>query len=273
MREPGIYGGVSDAEYHADDALSSTGVRKLTPPSVPALFAHWFASPETVTWSPVFDHGKAAHAVVLGVGAKPVKSPYPRWQSNEAKAWVETERLTGNVPLHPKDFDQVAAMAYKLAEHPFAGRLLDGSKGAAEQSFWWRDGLVGCRGRVDFLRDDDLVVEYKTTQRVDLASIGKTVADFGYGQQTNWYETGLFALTGRVHRTVHIFQMKTAPYLVSVVQFDQDIQRYSAMQNAAAVDVFRECSQSGEWPDYTPTPQRVTYPAWELKRLGDIFDA
>lgn len=285
MPKPGIYDAISDEIYHKDPALSSTGARKLLgPESCPALFRHWFLSGEDT--SEAFDRGHAAHTQVLGVGKNIAVSPHDEWRSNEAKAWVKAARLAGDVPMKAKDAEHVMAMAAALKADPVCNALLDPATGSAEQSFWWEDDHRGitCRGRTDWLQTKNRatgrafpggmvrVIDYKTTTKVDLVSIAKTVANYGYAQQARWYTRGLIQLgLAKSVQFIHIFQMITPPYLPSVVMVPDEWFDYADLRNAEALDVFADCIKADEWPTFTPAVRKLVMPWSEVRAYEDYI--
>ena len=65
MRDPGIYPDISDLDYHADDALSSTGAKALI--ECPAIYREQRDNPPV---KDAFDFGHVAHRLLLGKGSE-----------------------------------------------------------------------------------------------------------------------------------------------------------------------------------------------------------
>jgi hypothetical protein len=272
-KEPGIYLGVPDDQYHADPvpggSLSSTGARELLPPSCPALFRHKRGNPQPA--KKAFDFGKAAHAKVLGVGAELVVVPGERWDTKAAKQAVAEAREAGLVPVKQADMDRVDAMAAALAAHPFAGKLLRPGSGHAEASMFWVDAetQITCRTRVDLLPDaapdtDRLIVpDYKTTASAALDDLRRSIWTFGLHQQADWIATGIRALGVHPNPTVvFVCQEKDPPYLVTVAQPDPFALKVGAHLNREARHLYRECTESGRWPGYAEDVALISLPGW-----------
>lgn len=285
ITRPGVYE-MTAADYHRDPvrggSLSSTGARRLLAPSCPAKFRYEqdHGRPDTAA----FDLGRAAHARVLGVG-DPVKvitgsgKDPNSWNTNATKEAVAEARAAGFTPIKPEDVDTIDAMAAALRADPYAAPLLDPSDGKAEQVLVWRDAETGvwCRAMIDWLPQawpgEPLVVtDYKTSSSAEPGAISRHCADFGYAQQAAWYLDGVLALDlhgGVLPAFKFIFQEKTAPYLVTVVELaDEDIDM-GRLQNRKARDVYRQCVESGRWPSYTDGPVRVELPGWHRSRIAD----
>lgn len=260
--QPGLYD--IDAElYHSDPipggSLSSTGARKLIN-HCPAKFAYDLLHPEP--YKAVFDFGTAAHKVVLGNGPELVLVDAARWDTNEIKARVLKIREAGNIPLKRPDLQKVHDMATELAKHPEASELLTPGSGVAEQSMFWQEGDVWCRGRLDYLRPDGLV-DYKSARSAHPDAIQKAVQEHGYHLQDYWYRRGAIVLDLiRPKDPFHfIFQEKEPPYLVTVTRLDlwRDIS-YQLCQRA--LFLYASCRDSGHWPAYTTETAFIPPPAW-----------
>lgn len=263
--QPGVYD-LTDAEYHADPvpggSLSSTGARKLLPPSCPALFRHY--ADNGGQHKREFDLGHVAHLLVLGAGPEPAIVEEKDWRTKDARnARVQAYR-DGKVPVLRAEYNTAVAMAAALYADPLCAALLDPDHGAAEQSYFWIDAEfdVWRRVRPDWLQQKPWsrpkIVDYKTTMSVEPRAISRAVHNWGYHQQQPYYEDALPACgVADDAAFLFIFQMKTAPYLPAVVQLDDDAVLIGRERNARALEIFRDCQASGLWPAHTP-PGAVT---------------
>lgn len=283
---PGVYS-MPEAEYHARPELSSTGIRKLLPPSCPALFKHWRdnGDPPKRAW----EVGSAAHKLVLGIGPELVRIDAEEWRSNAVKAEVAAVRDAGGVPLRPSDWDTVHAMADAQRAHPFAGKLFEPGTGKAEQTLIWpeygnwvedvdgeavpRSTWVRCRALVDWLpnpRAGRMVVpDFKSAASAAPSKIERVMADYGYHVQLCLYLRGLRALglAGEDALGLLVVQEKTAPYLVTVVQPDRDAMRLAEMRIREALDIYAEATATGRWKGYSDDVVLASLPPWELREL------
>lgn len=279
---PGVYP-MTAAEYHADPvpggSLSSTGARKLLPPSCPALFHYEREHPGPAR--KVWEIGSAAHKLVLGAGPDLVLVDRARWDTNEVKAELAAIRERGAIPLKRPEYDQVHAMADQLREHPFAGKLFDPATGVAEQVLVWRDRETGvwCRALLDFLRHPLpgrrlFVPDYKTCASAAPEKLGRAMAEHGYHIQLAWYLAGVRALGLGDERAVGVLvgQEKTPPYLVTVVQPDPPAMRMGEIRMREALRLYAECTASGRWHGYADDVVLAELPPWETKELnGEIW--
>jgi len=272
ITEPGLYDGLDEATYHADPvaahlgrSLSVSGAKKLLPPSTPARF-YWEREHGQAPRA-AFDFGHAAHAFVLGVGAQIVSIDADDWRTKAAKEAGAEARARGAVPLLAREYEKAAAMEATLAAHPLASAVLSGGK--PEQSLFWVDEDTGVtrRGRIDWLRPN-AIVDYKTTTAggADPERFAKAAVDFGYHMQAAWYCDGAAALGLGALPFVFVVQEKEPPYLVSVVQLDDEALRIGRELNALALSIYAECESAGEWPGYPEEVVTVALPSWYARK-------
>lgn len=261
--------------YHQHPALSSSGARKLLPPSCPAKFRYDRDHGQPPKRD--FDFGKAAHKRVLGVGEDVVVLDFDNYKSGKAQEQRDQAYADGKVPVLARENAVIDAMAKALADHPYAGALFNpGRGGKAEQSAFWTDTDTGvdCRARFDWLPDVDrrgrlLIPDYKTAAEADPVEVGSTLHRFGYAIQAAWYLDAVAAL-GLAERAAFLFvyQEKAAPYLVTVAELDAQALLYGRHYSRVARRTFAECIASGRWPGYSDdNPIIASLPGWVLNRF------
>ncbi|WP_342659459.1 Exodeoxyribonuclease 8 [Rhodococcus ruber] len=271
----GVYDGIPDNEYHADKgSLSSSGARKLLPPSCPAIF-RWEQDNPTAP-KDEYDMGHAMHTMVLGVGAPVVRIDVDSWTTKAAREQRDAARADGNVPLKASDYDTAVAMANSIRRHPVAAALFQ--DGVAEQSLYWRDLDTGVmlRCRPDWLPPKRtgrlLVVDLKTSTSANPDKFAKSCAEYGYHQQAAWYLDGIAALQLADDAAfLFVVQSKTPPFEVTVNELDHESLLLGRRLNRHAIDVYAECVESGVWPGYGHEVNRITLPAWAHYQSEEIL--
>jgi hypothetical protein len=285
ITEPGIYE-MTDVDYHADPvvdgSLSSTGARILAT-RTPAHFEHnrRHGRPDKAD----LDFGRVAHARVLGRGsdvAVIVGTGKDRnaWRTDADKAAVARARAAGKTPIRYKDHQAVEQMAARLREHATAGPLL--ARPGQHESVWvWRDPDTGVWRRLmaDFLPDVPdgarrIVVDYKTCADASPAAFAKSMANYGYDQQGDWYCAGVHALDPRDEppQFVLIAQDKEPPYLVTVSYLDEQALARGAHRNRRALQLYAQCTATGQWPGYPVEPVELRLPAWAAREFEAELD-
>ncbi|MFE4857296.1 PD-(D/E)XK nuclease-like domain-containing protein [Streptomyces sp. NPDC056670] len=274
VEAPQIVDGLPADEYHADrTSISSSGLRALLAPGCPAQFKYDRDNPPAPKKE--FDLGNAAHLLVLGEGPELEVVDYPDWRKKDAQDQRDAAYAEGKVPLLAKDHDMVQAMADAIRQHPIAGSLFTPGTGIAERSIYWTEPATGvrCRVRPDWLptRTDGrlIVVDYKTCRAADADALQKSVYERGYHQQAAFYVDGVKAagLAGDFEPAfLFVFQTKTAPHLVHLVELDLPALAIGGARNRRALETYAECERTGIWPGFN---DRITYlplPAWAEKR-------
>lgn len=277
LAEPGVYDAIPEDVYHSDPvpggSLSSSGIRKLLPPSCPARFFHDLKHPTPPNRT--LDFGSAAHRDVLGYGPELVVVDAKDWRTNAAKEAAAKARARGAIPLLPHEREQITAMATAIRNHDEAGALINPDNGGMpEQTMIWQDPTgVMCRARVDWMPEPSpyrrtIFVDYKTARSANPDAIAKAIYEHGYHIQAAWYLAGARAL-GWAERDavfVFIFQEKEPPYLITPVQLHAEALMWGEQLAAKAIDTYLTCMETGYWPDYVdaygedvPTVNLPTY--------------
>lgn len=265
-----------EADYFGHDALSCSGAKRLLPPSCPAIFAYEreHGRPE----KRAYDFGHAAHAKVLGVGAPVVVVQADDWRSKAAREQRDEAYANGYTPLLAAEAAQVDGMATALASHPIASALFDPAHGKPEQSLFWQDKRTGVqrRARLDWLpeaRDGRVIVaDYKTTRSANPTALAKSADEYGFHMQAAWYMDGVIALgLAEFAGFVFVCQEKNPPYLVTCIELDADAVTIGRGLNDRALEVYAECSATGEWPGYTDDIELLSLSGWALNRHQEFL--
>jgi hypothetical protein len=289
ITESGIYE-MTEVEYHADPvvggSLSSTGARTLAT-RTPAHFDYerHHGRPDR----PELDFGRVAHARVLGRGtdvAVVVGTGKDRnaWRTDADKAAVAKARAAGKTPIKMRENQAINDMADALRAHPTAGPLL--ARPGRHESVWvWQDPTTGvwCRVMADFIPDVPdgarrIVVDYKTSGDASPVAFAKSMANYGYDQQADWYTAGVQALDPRDEHPqfVLIAQEKTPPYLVTVAYPDEQALARGHLRNRRALELYRHCTETNTWPGYATDPVELQLPVWaarEFEAEQNAYDA
>ncbi|WP_055477656.1 PD-(D/E)XK nuclease-like domain-containing protein [Sphaerimonospora mesophila] len=265
---PGVYD-IPEEDYHADPvpgrSLSSTGARKIL--KCPAQFRHEQLNPPAPKRE--FDLGTAAHKLVLGSGPELVVVDAADWRTKAAREKRDAAYDSGATPLLRHEFEQVRAMAEQVRRHPIASQLFNPETGDPEQTLIWQDRQTGIwrRARLDWLPTIGpgrlIVGDLKTTKSAHPDAIQRSVFEYGYHQQAAWYVDGVREL-GLADQAamLFVFQEKTPPYLITVVELDQVSLRLGRERNRQAIHTYAHCVETGHWPGYTDDIALIRLPAW-----------
>jgi hypothetical protein len=269
--ENGTFIGVDNASYHADTtSLSSSGARLLLPPSCPAKFRQRMDSPPE--YKQVFDFGTVTHGLVLGEGGTFSVVDAPDYRSKAAQTERDQIRKDGKTPILAGELERATAMAATVYVHPLAGELLM-AKGESEVSWYANDPVTGTRLRArpdrvttDYEPGRLWIVDYKTTITAAPSDFSRRAADYGYHFQAAWYRlvAKLLGLDPNP-RFIFIAQEKEAPYLVSVVEFDDEAIEEGDRLVRQAIDTYAHCMETGQWPGYDEGITQMSLPPWKFQ--------
>jgi hypothetical protein len=268
---PGVYSDITDIEYHSDKlTLSSSGARKLLPPSTPAQF-HYDRQHQAAP-KKHFDMGHAAHTIALGNGAEFVRIDADEWRTKAIKEEVQAVRDEGKIPLKPSEYDAVRAMAEAILQHPIARTLFE--DGRAELSLYHVDPETGVslRTRPDWMTElgrRTHIVDYKTAVSASDHHFAKSVDDYGYHVQDAWYTDAVRALEiSDDPGFLFVVQSKTAPYPVNVFELDGEARTIGRELARRGVRTYAECTASGQWPAYPIDIHSISLPRWAASKYA-----
>lgn len=266
-----VIDGMSNAAYHAHEALGSTSLKTLAT-KTPAHYKHDQANPRH---SDAFDLGTAAHSLILeGDTSQFEIVDAANWMTKDAKAAKAAARDAGKVPLLTKEFEQVKAMRDSVMAHPLAKVAFTGH--VAERSvFWTHETGVPLKTRPDALHTGgqlgNLIVDLKTTVNASPDEFGRTAANFGYHIQQAHYQAGLKEAYGEDFAFLFVLVEKQAPYLPAVVELHADDVARGAELADRGVRIFTECSATGNWPGYEST-EPIELPRWARYKEEDVLN-
>lgn len=260
--EPGIYDGIDEMLYHADPALSHSGMKTLL--DCPARYDWQRRHPRPDKKE--FDLGHAAHAKLLGVGLDVVEVQADDWRTKAAKDQAAEARAAGAVPMLTKEIARVDAMVEAVLAHEGARAILDAAD-AVEQSMWWTCELgVQIRGRVDLVASyadgTPCLVDLKTTTDASPIEWPKTVVKYRYDLQRAVYTDGWRTITGESPDFALIVVEKEPPHLTALYRLDLDFLDRGNRLYEQAVRTWIDCTETGQWPGYGTDFVELSPPGW-----------
>lgn len=275
----GVHHDLSEAEYHEDPgevpSLSSTLARLLISQSpLHAWTAHPKLNPD---WEPVekktFDIGRAAHRAVLGRGADYQEIPADLLGVNgaastkAAKEWIEDARANGITPLKGDEMEQVSEMARIAAERMESNKIYlypDDSEVVVLAEI---DGVV-CRAMIDNAPPDPStpLYDFKTCVDASPDACIRAVMNYGYDVQAKHYLECWKAATGEDRLFRFIFQEKTAPHEICVLELGSDTLMMASKKTRRAREIWGNCIRSNYWPGYPNGVQRVEMPEFFVSK-------
>lgn len=262
--EPGIYHGLTYAEYDAIPAIRSSDIRN----ALVSAKRYRARRDRPLGDSPAFRKGRAVHTGVL----EPLQflEEYARWEGDRrSKAYKEWAAQQGDKTiLTAAEYDEVKAMATAARSHKVARRIL--SNGDAEVTVVWRDDETGllCKARPDWVNGE--LVDVKTTRDIEARLFNASIARYGYHIQLAYYLDGLKVCDGK-DRPVHIIAIESGhPHDVAVYGLPWMMLSEGRDQYRMGLDIIARAEKTGEFHGYAPDEViPAELPAWAIAEEGE----
>jgi exodeoxyribonuclease VIII len=251
---------MTNADYHADPALSSSGLKELA--KSPAHYLEYRSNPSIPTASMVL--GSAFHSALLEEGLHRGDVLLAPGNTRSTKIYKEfADQHLGKIILLEDEFRRVEGMVSAVDRHSVASALL--KDGVAESSIFWTDPETGvqCKCRPDFLRNDGRIIDVKTTRDASVDAFQRSIMQFKYHWQSAWYLEGVsLARDEKVQDFIHLVVESEAPYGIGIYVLD-DGSLDKAMDDIRRLrSKFANCLHTGEWESYPPQIQNISIPQW-----------
>lgn len=267
-------------EYHSREmklkTISKTGLDQID--QSPAHFQYYISNETEETPALVF--GRAFHTMILepektadevivlpdswmtkaecGMAIADQKEEFRHQHQHKAILTVE-------------QMDMAKGMQKSLEAHASARFLLRKSPGRAEPTLLWKDKDVGvnCRARFDWLREDGLILDLKTTRCAKPGVFEKLAIEHRYHVQAAFYMEAYRQVMGcQPVGFAFIAVEKEPPYNTCVYLSQPEFIELGRREYLKNLTTYAECLEKGEWPGY-PEIQLVPLdlPAWAKKQL------
>lgn len=266
---PGIYRGISEADYRNDPCPSPSLTQSLAKVILdrsphhawcecPRLNPSYEADDDTK-----FDLGNISHRLVLGRGKEIEVVQFDDWRKKAAQDAREEAAAVGKIAVLQHQFEQatemVAAAWLQLERHEDRNAF---SNGSAEVMIAWEEDGIWFRSLIDWL-DDDLrtVTDFKSTAKsVAPHVLGHIAESAGWHLQAAFIERGLDILDPqnagrRLYRFVA--QETDKPYALTSMHMSEHWLTMGRKKVAAAMMLWRTAIETGNWHGY---PSRAIIP-------------
>ncbi len=287
--KPGIYRGVSEADYRADPCPMPSLTQSLCKILIERAPKHaWICHPRLnpnfePDNDPKFDVGNAAHKLILGRGKDFGIIDAKDWRTAAAKDARAVAAENGKIGILQHQFEQASSMVKDAWDQLRTHEDRDAfSGGDAEVMICWEENGIWFRALLDWLHHGNLVVD-------DYKSSGMSVAPHVLGlraEAADWHlqaafiERGLNALhpEGAGRRLFRfVAQETTAPFALNVMHMDEHWLTMGRKKVEAAIGIWSNCINTNKWPSYPARSIVPEYPGfketrWLERELSGEFD-
>ena len=254
---------ITHAEYAAIDAVNISTLKAMWELS-PLHYQHRIDSGGKDTKPKAL--GTATHMAMFEpmkfAGHYAVKPEGMNFANKIGKAWRAEH---SHMPLIThSQHARCLAMRAAAEAHPFASKYLSG--GEAEKALTWEDAETGvaCKGRVDLLKSDGVLVGLKTAETADTRKWANQAARFGYHLQWAFYHDALKARGKRPPEVVEIVVESAEPHDVSVYIIGPDTIEVGREEYRDALVKVVQCREAKAWPGRHPEPIPFDLPRWAV---------
>lgn len=186
----------------------------------------------------------------------------------------EVEKAGDKTIITRSEYEQIEAMANSIAKSNVASTLLK-SAGYAEASIFWESDGMKFRCRPDYMRNDGLIVDLKTTRRASPHIFFKDACRLRYDMSVALTCRGYRALRGKDPENYVFLCVETdPPHIVqcyeSYLPMDEFTElsyyEFGEIRLNRAINTLKGCQDSGVWPGYSDKIETMKVPGWALKR-------
>jgi hypothetical protein len=218
------------------------------------------------TYSRTADRGSAAHSELLGDG-EIVWIKADAYRSNDAKAARDAAYADGKIPMLVKEKAAIEAMAE--AARDALKRRFGSLDFLPEQTLIWNENGVWHKSRPDIRYPDlNVVVEFKTSTSANPEDFKRNVMfKMAYDNQAGMCCRGHDQLGLGRPRFFWLVEEVEAPHFCSLIEATDELLFNAERKIEWAQPIWRNCLETGHWPDYIDEDFTATPPPWELDRV------
>lgn len=268
-------------EYHKDPvaipSLSSGIAKKILRSPRHARKDHPRLNPAfKVEHKKLFDHGRAAHSLLIGADNDIEVIHAKDYTTNAAKALRDQAYADSRTPvLALKLADIGAAVSAWRAQIPFTDcpEAFMPGRGVGEVTLVWQEGDVWCRARLDWLPSRGVIFpDLKTTTASAEPSDWSRKALYGDGDdgfdiQAAFYSRGIRKVLGIEHPVFTFVPAELDdPYCLSTVAMERQEAAQADRKVEEAIQIWGWCLRNNRWPGYTSRTWHAEAPAYAQKR-------
>ena len=275
---------VPAAAYHRDEVgdgptlSASTAVTLIQKTPLHAYVEHPRLNPAFVPEEPkkAWDLGSIVHSLLLeGLDLAHVVEGYDDWRTKAAQAEAQEARDRKQIPMLRHQWEEASALVdaarAELALWPLDPPAL--TDGKPERTLVWTNEKFGvaCRCRPDWLHDEQRVIEDVKTSAFGADPYlfsRKTVYTYGYDLRAAMYLDAVKTLFDVTATWRWIVLETKPPFTVSVVTPDEEVLAIGQAKYERALEVWRDCLESGLWPGYGREVHVAAAPPWETRWLN-----
>ena len=270
MLAQGIYPDLSNKDYHADAALSRTGIMCFEE-SAYKFWANYVSvmKPEHKPTDAMI-LGSAFHTLILEPHLfddiyimepeKLLLKDVGRIMYEKYKDLLTFLENSKHEVISNKNWKTLEEMADSLRNHKEAWELIEGA--IYERSYFWKDESSGLmvKSRPDLLHKN-MIVDLKTCTSASSHAYQRSMVDGGYHIQGAMVRDALRKLENRdVSNVINVCVETKYPYAIGIKIISEHALNYGENEYKKALLEIKQCQTSSCWPTYEI--ETVDLPHW-----------
>lgn len=220
--------------------------------------------------------GNAAHSLLIGHGKEIAIAPaeFANWQKKDAQAFKAKAIEDGKEPIIAAHFERAVTLVQNtrrgLAAVGWTDAFAEG-QGFGEVVLAWQEDGLWLRCMIDWLTTDRRIVYDLKSTAASAApqAIPNKMCDDGWDVQAAMIERGLDVLdpenAGR-RRFRFVAQENYAPFAMTPCEIPESSLTLGRRKLSAAIQIWRRCYETNEWPGYPLEPTLPLYPNYAETR-------
>ena len=255
-----IYKDMSNSEYHAHPAISSSAVKTVAKSTI----AHWLGQERKET--PAMALGSAVHSLALEPHKKEVvRGPETRRGNAWKDACAEAKTFNPDAIVLPEaEFDKAQAIANAARSNPFMAEYLADEQSKIEMSVILTDPDcdMELRTRPDLYHPDGTIIDLKTTIDASPNGFSKQSLNLAYHIQAFHYCRVLELEGLRVNRFVFVAVETSAPYATCTHVVSTGLMQLGGLDWERAMEQMLKYEETGEITTNWPEMNELFLPSW-----------
>jgi len=214
--------------------------------------------------TPDLEFGRAVHCLLFEPRVFEARYTfYPGRRAGKAYQDFQDEHPGAEV-LKESDYNALVACARAILDEPPVQPLV--KAGQAEVAVFAGEYGMQCRGRMDWLSSDGVLVDLKTTRNIEGRAFGHDFYRYHYDVKLGLYRRWVRNVTGCHYRTVVIAAEKFPPYDVTVTPIPDAVLDQGAIRGLRVLEQLRRAIESDRWPGIAGGAEyELVVPGYEME--------
>jgi hypothetical protein len=262
---PGFYSMDSD-EYRKHEALNHSFLKNLFPPKTPKDFLYAKENPQEQTQALSF--GSAVHLAILQPEKLDLLAVAPTVDRRTTKGKEIYSQFVSEsankIIVSQEEMESINLIVSEVAKHPTISSLFKNPYYAEVPGFFDLNGVF-CKFMPDcILPSDKLIIDLKTTNFGHERAFVNSVHEYCYHTQAEFYLTGIETISNddSWKNFLWIVVENKKPHHIYLYEPDELWLDTARKMIAEAIETYKYCDFSGEWPGVSPEIKKLPAPKW-----------